>query len=786
MQEVDARLPPSRLFRTGCAFLTALILGGGLAWSLAFGGSRFQTRPVVHTLNNADLQLAATLAAVDVGDGVVEHRTTLYPVAPIDFARCHSLKLPVEVYREKPDLFGTPSANLPILDAEIRDDTGSLVFQPAPGARLIDNGMLEFVRTTNADANPHPVRLSVRIRVRDPRHVALWCRATLNGAGDAIALLRMDPGPFVPPGPPRVFCPSAALTFDLDSAPASRFQLLAFVWDLPGGGRTLAFLLACAVLCAAAGAYFLTGPVALAPTGIGAALAFFGVGVGYLVCIPPFQGPDEPVHALSYAGYTSDPELTRDSLRWARLGHFERIKFRSQERFTAPDCQAPLTNGWAEHINTNPLDMKPRSAATCRLWDVVQWVAPRGRAPGAFLTLRLADLVVAAIGAGVAGMLLAGAASRGAPGATAAIPLLSVPSLPFFSMIVSNYCVLIAAGMVLGAAVAAMMADRRAVPGRAAAFGFALGIALMSSRSALPLAGFAFVWLAAWVFRPTVEARLGNAPDSSSSRFWLSLGVSATLPLLLATPEFRAELSHNLSGAAASAAPMIFWLAIPMAALAGAFADALGRRLATPKGARRLSAAAPLLYAPAALLAASVVLFAFLPIPTVGEIEDGSSLMSRAAYVGRTLAALGASFGIGKHDFLMSTSFWVGFGWLDAIPPGWVVSLVCAPFATGLVLVWWTAAKRHDGVGLVLHVGWAVGLILYLAGLAAASFSAGINLHGRYLIVFYLLILPVAASGWAGPIRRWSQNRARCAAAFMAGPIILHTACLHFVLARYF
>ncbi|OYV98182.1 MAG: hypothetical protein B7X11_06100, partial [Acidobacteria bacterium 37-65-4] len=151
-------------------------------------------------------------------------------------------------------------------------------------------------------------------------------------------------------------------------------------------------------------------------------------------------------------------------------------------------------------------------------------------------------------------------------------------------------------------------------------------------------------------------------------------------------------------------------------------------------------------------------------------------------------------FRLREPDLYLYTSFIGGFGWVDTVPP--------APFLIGLALATGIALAAL-AVQLVLtkSLRRTVWLYALLAGIMAAialyavsCYTVPVNLHGRYLIGWYLCWLAIAWSALAcvgalperlsrrlGPLGRIS--RPALALAFCG---LIHVYCLSFILERYF
>jgi hypothetical protein len=163
--------------------------------------------------------------------------------------------------------------------------------------------------------------------------------------------------------------------------------------------------------------------------------------------------------------------------------------------------------------------------------------------------------------------------------------------------------------------------------------------------------------------------------------------------------------------------------------------------------------------------------------------------------VAAVLGSMATLFRMSGPDFLLSSSFWVGFGWLDTMPgPGFqALLLVLVGFAFAALVL--GIARRQElrrfAWLVVLGVGAAVALVLY----SLATQVVPLALSGRYLIGWYLPVLSVIGTVLA--LGRGSSaydtrqalspdaGTARATALLLLiGPI--HVYCLCFILERYF
>ena len=142
--------------------------------------------------------------------------------------------------------------------------------------------------------------------------------------------------------------------------------------------------------------------------------------------------------------------------------------------------------------------------------------------------------------------------------------------------------------------------------------------------------------------------------------------------------------------------------------------------------------------------------------------------------------------GFASPDFYITTSFWAGFGWLDVPMPGWFVGGISAiPLMVLSAAVW--SGKKITYRHLVLVGGSAFALLSYLLVLAWLAFKVPVNLHGRYLIGFYILYLMQI-----GLVLKWlceDRSEVFVRNVFSIGlslAFIFHGVSAYYILIRYF
>jgi hypothetical protein len=154
------------------------------------------------------------------------------------------------------------------------------------------------------------------------------------------------------------------------------------------------------------------------------------------------------------------------------------------------------------------------------------------------------------------------------------------------------------------------------------------------------------------------------------------------------------------------------------------------------------------------------------------------------------LSSMAGLYRLVRPDYLLASTFWVGFGWLDTMPGALFQGLLTALVAAAVVALLAQLARRPDARRIAWLAAIALGAAASLTVYAVSMIGRPTTLVGRYLIGWYLAWLAVAAGGLALDARPASGDSdasgARRAALLLLVAGGIHTYCLAFVLRRYF
>jgi hypothetical protein len=199
------------------------------------------------------------------------------------------------------------------------------------------------------------------------------------------------------------------------------------------------------------------------------------------------------------------------------------------------------------------------------------------------------------------------------------------------------------------------------------------------------------------------------------------------------------------------------------------------------RGQRPSRAIRVLAWSGAGWMGAMLLLSAFVELPRVQPIETVSAA-GPLAYVQHVLTSALSQPRVSGADFLLWTSFVGGFGWIDTLlPQSFVASLTIVLSAAAIYLL--VHVARNDdprlGTGLLLIAG---GVLVGLIGCALGAYGLQRNVHGRYMIGNYLVILALL-----GALPLWAKlGRVRSELVVLAVALAGHAVALSVIASRYF
>jgi hypothetical protein len=554
-------------------------------------------------------------------------------------------------------------------------------------------------------------------------------------------------------------------------ATTPRASLLAYMW---GRSATFVWLVfgAAEILIVGAGALLAFRRVRLNTAALTALAA--GLALAYAILVPPLQAPDEPNHLLGYAAAIEQGTLAEQSEAWGRALHFERITFHPDERFRPSNIGEPLASPWGAHVTAT--DELSRSALNVRYWRLLAR-ALEGAGPSAtLLGIRVANSLVFGGVVGLACLLVFLSGER-QTGHLIPLALMLVPTLPFFAMHMSNYALLTSGYVLLAAGVAAICHGRTESGGVGLLIGLGISIAMATSLGSLPMLAVVGAALVAGV--------AGRADRGPRYLFWgmFVLGaVAISVAPAGADPLSKAGVYRGLASRVLAGWP---WIAIAI----GVAGVGMDRLLAGVKGQRRAGgsvAVARGLQLSGAVIGVVALASLAYRYPLLQAMETREAWPTPAGYALEVFTRALTLGRLAHPDWLLSSSFWGGFGWLDAYPGDWMVNLLTGATVAALVGLLLATAHARDNKKavrlLLVGCGAAAALVIYAAGASVQR----TNLHGRYLFGLYLCGVGICWSVMA-VAGASAARRVQAATTFLfAAMASVHAASLVFVLRRYF
>lgn len=781
------RLVPSRRL----ALLFVGTLGVALAVALASESARVPLRtPLVPRASRGE-PVEIPLEGRESRRGSRVFRVGLSLLDPLELARHEELWLFLSS--------DTPLRTL--LGAEIRSRGSRCVLVASGRPELGQDQPTVFTRSAacpDADALTAGEALDLTVEVEGEGGVSLLGFEP-RGPG-------AEPGKIqVPPFRPGQEALDARGHFVRYPETAPRVVLLNHMWRLSPGLGWLAGLACAGFGLAAAGCLvFPTRPLidasvsGMLRAGVGAALLAGSLALLHAVLEPPLSGPDEPYHMLGFAELTKNPALAADTVTWMGETHLWRTRQQPAERFRTIDLGAPHV---VEDGQLRATEVAMRSAALARLWSFVgPWLGGEP-APRVLLALRLLNALVFALAVGVAVAFAVATVSEPFP-QWLGFGFLFVPALPFFAMHVSETALLCSVYVLFATSLAVMFLDGPRAHWAGLLLGVAIGLMLAAGRSPWPLAGLvAFALLGRVLLGP---GRRSGSPRAAALVFWLGLAPGAALFFVLQDEAYRVMTDYwSRDFARLIPSPLRTtgaWLRGQPAAVALLLATGatLELALARPRrlvADRLLTRVQPLVrgaalalawLVPLSLLGSLLLPYPQLPIAPLVPL----GVLERIALV---LGSMATMFRLAQPDFLLASSFWVGFGWLDTMPGPAFQALLLLLVALALVALLHDAARRPDARRfawlLILGAGAVAALVLY----SLATQIVPIALGGRYVVGWYLAVLTIVASvltlDWspdaAGGSVRLARGSGRAATLLLVAGSV-HVYCLCFILGRYF
>ncbi len=772
--------------------------------------------------------IAVPLTRTQAEDGNYRYRLEVTEFFRTNLTSAESVAFRLEISDEDGPTDRLRSAPVPASELRFESSTGGHLFS-APDGPIRSGNLVEFRRVsfgTNAASGTNAYTLSFRSQAAV--RVGLRCN---GGAARSPGDFRPDVWPGIlsvglpaqkedPPGLKRWGFPQGSYSTQSQIPPPIRVEILRRWWgfETPAlwwlGFATSSFLLwaACSLLpTRTPRSDWQTGPTRVVA---GAFLFSLALSADFALVAPPFQGPDEASHLVSILRWRGTPGQVDEYLRFGHSTHAARLSSRPEQKFTAADLEAPQ-DWFVFSVSDMDSNVPMRSALATRLWSFAWSLWGDHPVPSMLIGFRIFSAVVVCLMIGVA----AGLTGPGFTRPLCIFLLLFAPSLTWFAMTVSNWAFATGLAFVaVGSLVRIAGGNRDGVAGFA--LGLSMGLALQNSATLITwVSGLSVTLLGIAAWGKTETGR--SIIDRKALTLWTSITLSSGLCAMIGTPQhdlLMAKWAAKLGRVSATELPwwLVWWGGLILAGTIGAGVEAFSSWLRL----RLLSKSAAEARSPFFQRFRWVPLTAFLgwqlwnlatptpilppmkePLPSwefqarlglpsmsVDNWRDTQWRLKEWPYVGRTIAAVAGSFGIGDHDHLTSVLFWSYIGYNDVWLPDALISLLVAIFGLGFLgwLIPQSTVKYGYDPGTVIF--WFLGAIVCLGLTAAASafseFSPSI--HGRYLIPFYVTFLGFCS---LGGVRFWERRCASVALPWAIGStliLIVHHCSLSCIATRYF
>lgn len=738
--------------------------------------------------------------------------------------------------RRAGDVLSEEKARTRILRGELRNLESGRAWVARRGAGLRTESLVEFLELKDssvAGLMPEGVagtnalhRWRLSLWTADPVDVAVRCHLIrpLEGA-PPVTIGKLATKVGSRGGSERWAFPHGRYTtwFEEGDGPRRRVELLGLAWGREGVGWLLGWVTV-AVLAAGTGAGLLSARVAggevpgprWVRTMVATGLAFFGMGLLPLLFTPPYLGVDEPTHTLTSHVWLGDEPALKSAWEFGKRTHYSRLLFHPGQKWTVADAREPR-----EWFISSPADwnLEPlkRSPTDARLTRATRWFVMTD-APGMQLfRMRLLRLWVVAFGVGLA----AGILGRRAPEEPGVHWLgwifVWVASLGYFGMTVSNYPLLVACYVVLGAFAAAIVNQDRLGWRWMLLLGLAAGLAVHTSLNGIvSVVVPASAVLALALFRPKAEGEMteGHPEGAVGWAGWGALGAGLLLARVVSTPEYDEAIGKQLGVLVRERlgwpVPPYWVVVVAGCGLLGVVERVMQRFLPLDPGTGRgrgmrwvggLSLAACLGLLVNAVLPSGQLGMLMEAVPLWEYVPNQGQFLARTdypappdpaptpgGYAWSALKCFLASWGPGDADFMTSRLFWQTAGFLDTLTPDWVRWFLTTVLGLGLALQLWRVSNRSNRVrfGRLMLVLVGVVAVVVLLAVGARVSVASPSLHGRYLLGVYIMVLPLLFSGWKGLLLRWQVRRpVRLTMLLVCPAVVLHLVSGWTMLERY-
>jgi len=521
---------------------------------------------------------------------------------------------------------------------------------------------------------------------------------------------------------------------------ASRLEALAAMWDSPIWILLIGLLVS--VVPAGIGLRllgnsqnrtrpFITGLMALTSTLLIALVT------------PPFQAPDENNHFYAYAKLNNNSKLLYSGMELGEKGHFARIRSKRSEIYTPEDARSTSKKPMLMQDSHN---ISERSALVSMYWQLLDQIIPSSKANITLWGIRWFNGIFFGFSVFFGAWLL----QYSAPQLRCPIFLFIVPSLPFFAMHLSNHAFTPSLSVIAACLAMGLLYKRGNWSESGVILGLICAIALLTSRSMIGLAiGIVFLILPVPVLAAMRSRR-------EAILFWGGFFAGLT-PLFVAWSHPQVEnlimvghgvLEQFFPAIATILKPLINPVGIAVIVIMAYCCERCFNRIFTsykePDWTFLCWAIAPLV-----ALFGNIILIGitYNNLPGFPNIELRTTF-PLDQYFSKSIFNFFTGFSPRKPTFLLQSTFWGGFSWLEALLPHFVIRLLGTLSGIGMILFCLSIWKRRDGKQTIMLYSLILTVIIVLLATTFGAYSTKMNLHGRYILSVYLLFLAPAFASY--------------------------------------
>lgn len=657
-------------------------------------------------------------------------------------------------------LFGTYNTEPKIIDARIIISDSNCTFT-SHQKRLIDNELASFTSenlcSINSDKDPF---FTLKLTLQGTKNLAVWMRKESVGPFNESNLNLY----FVQDH--QRFNAIGSITNDEKPIQSQmRINKLAYLWGFDSHILIFKLIFELLLILWSIALYFILSNALKLATYSPAAmiLGFYILLVGSTgvisILVPPLQAPDEVDHVLGYLLITGQNTRIPELEQMARSGHFERIKFHSEQIFKTSDMKHPYPVAWGSHVEQiNPVT---RSSVTPWLWHHYFQLLPKSMGISkTILSLRFFNSAIWCLGFLFA-LLFSVIFTRGFfnENFREISYFIFIPILPFFAMHVSDYSLSLTL-VVTSILLLMQLPQVKNYSLLGAVTGLFIQLNLFSNRANIAslLVFIPLVWHALFC-RIDWNSSLGAKYRrllGMGAKFWFFAALFALMPTISPHETHINNFSNELSPMFQIIPSMRFFFTMDHYRYLGVFivfAAWFGYAILSGIGFLfefSVRAHIRAKFEQLAMICFKIILLFILIFPAFSlfishlphalNIEVSSRSTFREYFIS-LIKVIVTSIRLHDFDFYLQSSFWGGFGWLDSIPSQNFLAL--QNFI--LIIVLWKFIqywKRNSPLyGIGISFQWILSASILLGALVFFNLNRINNIHGRYLVPIYLFSL---------------------------------------------